>query len=76
MTVTGRSLGIDKFELDDRPTLVAWISETVCVDAQQFSLSESQRAELDRCIADDDGFPDDIVPWDDIKVSVRARLRQ
>jgi putative addiction module component (TIGR02574 family) len=36
--------------------------------------AKSQRAELDRRVADDDEFPDDVVPWDEVKASVRARL--
>lgn len=76
MTVTARSLGIDKLDLDDRLALVEEIWASVCADAQQFPLSQSQRAELDRRVADDDEFPDDIAPWDDIKASVRARLER
>ena len=28
---------------------------------------EMQRAELDRRVAEDDAFPDDVIPWEDIK---------
>lgn len=76
MTITARSLGIDKLALDDRLALVEEIWASVCADAQKFPLSQSQRAELDRRIADDDEFPDDIVPWGDVKASARARLQR
>lgn len=39
-----------------------------------FPLTEPQRAELDRRVAADAEFPDDVVPWDEVKASVRARL--
>lgn len=74
MSVTARSLGIDKLDVDDRLALVEEIWASVCADAGQFPLSQSQRAELDRRLADDDEFPDDVAPWDDIKASIRARL--
>lgn len=30
--------------------------------------------ELDRRVADDDQFPSDVIPWSEVKASVRARL--
>lgn len=74
MAVTAKSLGIDKLDVDDRLALVEEIWASICADAERFPFSVSQRAELDRRVADDDEFPDDVVPWDEVKASVRARL--
>ena len=74
MTVTAKSLGIDKLGVNDRLALVEEIWASICADARRFPLSQSQREELDRRVADDDEFPDDLVPWDEVKASVRARL--
>ena len=74
MAVTAKSLGIDKLDVDDRLALVEEIWASICADAERFPLSESQRAELDRRVADDDAFPGDVVPWDEVKTSVRACL--
>lgn len=74
MAVTAKSLGIDKLDVDDRLALVEEIWASICADAARFPLSVSQRAELDRRVADDDEFPDDDVPLDEVKASVRARL--
>jgi putative addiction module component (TIGR02574 family) len=74
MAVTAKSLGIDKLDVDDRLALVEEIWASICADAERFPLSVSQRAELDRRVADDDEFPDDDVPLDEVKASVRARL--
>ena len=74
MTVTAASLGIDKLGVDERLALVEEIWASICADAQRFPLSESQQAELERRIAEDDEFPEDVVPWEDVKASVRARL--
>ncbi len=76
MTVTAKSLGIDKLDVNDRLALVEEIWASVCADAREFPLSQFQRAELDRRVADDDEFPDDIVSWEEVKASVRARLQR
>ena len=44
--------------------------------AKAFPLTDAQRAELDRRIGDDDAFPDDVVPWDEVKALVRSRLER
>jgi len=74
MTVTVRSLGIDKLAVDDRLTLVEEIWASIVADAPAFPLSAAQRVELDRRVADDDTFPDDLVAWSEVQASVRARL--
>ena len=38
-----------------------------------FPLSEAQRRELIRRIADDDANPDDVIPWEEVKAKARAR---
>lgn len=74
MGVTVKTLGIDRLGVDERLALVEEIWASICVDAKGFPLAEMQRAELDRRIADDDAFPDDVVPWNEIKASARSRL--
>ena len=74
MDMTEKSLGIDRLNVDERLALVEEIWATICADAIKFPLTEAQREELDRRVADDDAFPDDVVPWDEVKASVRLRL--
>lgn len=76
MNVSVKTLGIDRLNVDERLALVEEIWATICADAKAFPLTDAQRAELDRRVADDDAFPDDVVPWDEVKASVRARLGQ
>lgn len=76
MTVTARSLGIDKLGVNAKLALVEEIWESICADAQVFPLSNSQRTELERRVSEDDEFPDDVVPWDEVKAAVRARLER
>jgi len=74
MAVSVKTLGIDRLGVDERLALVEEIWATICADAQAFPLSDEQRAELDRRVADDDSFPEDVVPWDEVKAAVRSRL--
>jgi putative addiction module component (TIGR02574 family) len=74
MGVSVKTLGIDRLNVDERLALVEEIWATICADAKAFPLTDAQRAELDRRVADDDAFPHDVVPWDEVKASVRSRL--
>ena len=74
MGVSVKTLGIDRLNVDERLALVEEIWATICADAKVFPLTDAQRAELDRRVADDDAFPDDVMPWDEVKASVRSRL--
>ena len=74
MSVSVKSLGIDRLNVDEKLALVEEIWATICVDTSNFSLTDAQRTELDRRVAEDDAFPDDVVPWDEVKASVQTRL--
>ena len=74
MAVSVKTLGIDRLNVDERLALVEEIWATICADAKAFPHSDAQRAELDRRVADDYAFPDDVVPWDEVNASVRSRL--
>jgi putative addiction module component (TIGR02574 family) len=74
MEVSVKTLSIDQLNVDERLALVGEIWATICADAQAFPLADAQRSELDRRVAEDDAFPDDVVPWDEVKASVRSRL--
>ena len=74
MSVSVKTLGIDRLNVDERLALVEEIWATICTDNMAFPLTDAQRAELDRRVADDDAFPNDVVPWDEVKASVRSRL--
>lgn len=76
MTVSAKAFGIDRLNIDDRLALVEEIWASICADSASFPLTEAQRAEIDRRVADDEAFPDDVIPWEDIKASMRARLAQ
>jgi putative addiction module component (TIGR02574 family) len=74
MGASAKSLGIDKLDVSDRLALVEEIWASIVADAGAFPLTSEQRDELDRRVADDDDYPDDVIPWKDVKSSVRSRL--
>ena len=74
MSISVKTLGIDRLNVDERLALVEEIWATICADAKAFLLTDEQRAELDRRVADDDSFPEDVVPLDKVKASARSRL--
>jgi len=67
-------LGIDRLNIDERLALVEEIWATICADATAFPLTDEQRAELDRRVADDDSFPEEVAPWEAVKAAARSRL--
>jgi putative addiction module component (TIGR02574 family) len=74
MAVSAKSLGIDKLNVDERLALVEEIWASIVADAKVFPLTPEQREELDRRVAEDDQFPDEVLPWSEVKASVRARI--
>lgn len=74
MGVSAKSLGIDRLKIGDRLALIEELWASICAEGTNFPLTEAQRAELDRRVADDEAFPNDVIPWKDIKASVRTRL--
>jgi putative addiction module component (TIGR02574 family) len=74
MNVSAKTLGIDRLNVDERLALVEEIWASICTDSMTFPLTDAQRAELDLRVADDDAFPNDVLPWNEVKASVRSRL--
>lgn len=68
------ALGIDKLDVEDRLALVEEIWASIVADAEVSPLTPEQREELDRRVADDDAYPNDVIPWSEVKASVRARF--
>ena len=64
-----QALGIDRLSRDQRIALVLEIWDTIAAEPQQPLLTEAQRRELERRIAEDDANPDDVVPWEQVKTA-------
>lgn len=76
MTPTMKSLGIDQLPRDVRVALVHEIWDSIAAETTSMPLSDAQRAELERRIADDDANPDDVTPWEQVEAEILARLRK
>ena len=76
MTPTTKSLGIDELPRETRIALVQEIWDSIAAESNSGLLSEAQRKELDRRIAEDDAHPDDVIPWEIVKAKALARLKK
>jgi putative addiction module component (TIGR02574 family) len=75
MSPTVKSLGIDRLTREQQIALVQEIWATLAAEPGQPLLTEAQRRELDRRVAEDDANPDDVVPWEQVKAQTLARLK-
>ena len=75
MSVSLKSLGIDKLSIEERLALVEELWDSIADSDAGLPLTDSQQAELDRRLAEHDAQPDDVVPWDQVKASIGGRLK-
>jgi len=73
MNVFLKSLGIGRLSVDERLTLVEALWDSI---AEATPLTDAQRAELERRLAEHESDPDDVVPWQEAKASITARLKR
>ncbi len=73
MSVSLKALGIEQLSVEERLALVEELWDSI---AEATPLTDAQRAELDRRLADHEADPDGVVPWEDIKASITARLKR
>ena len=70
-----KSLGIDRLSVEERLTLVEDLWDSIADENAAAPLTDAQRAELDRRLADYKANSHDVVPWEDVKASITARLK-
>jgi putative addiction module component (TIGR02574 family) len=71
---TVKSLGIDRLPREECLALVQAIWDTIAAEPQPPLLSEAQRQELARRVAEDNGAPDDVIPWEQVRAQTVVRL--
>lgn len=76
MSPTLQSLGLGNLGIKDKLALIEELWESVIAEDPAMALTDAQRAELDRRIADYEANPDDVVPWEEIKASRAERLKK
>jgi len=75
MSPTLQSLGIDRLTREQRIALVQEIWATIAAEPAESLLTDAQRRELQRRVAEDEANPDDVVPWDQVKAQTLSRLK-
>ena len=76
MAVSLKSLGIDRLGVEERLALVEELWDSIAADSAVVPLTEAQRAELDRRIAEHEASSGDVVPWEQVKASTTQRLKK
>ena len=70
------ALGIDRMSVADRIALATAIWDSIAAEPHAPLLTEPQRLELERRLADHAANPDDVVPWELIKAEALARFKR
>ena len=76
MAVSLKSLGIERLGIEERLTLVEEIWDSIAADSAAIPLTQAQRDELDRRIAEHEANPDDVVSWEEVKSTLTKRLKK
>jgi putative addiction module component (TIGR02574 family) len=76
MNVSIKSLGIDRLSVEERLALVEELWDSIAESTGELPLTEAQQAELERRLSEHNARPDDVVPWEDVKASIEARLQR
>jgi putative addiction module component (TIGR02574 family) len=76
MAVSLKSLGIERLGIEERLTLVEELWDSIAADSTVVPLTQAQRSELDRRIAEHEANPDDVLPWEEVKASITERLSE
>ncbi len=76
MSPTLQELGIDRLSAEDRLMLAEAIWDSVAQEMERAPLSEGQRKELERRLADSIARPDAVTPWEVVKARALARARK
>jgi putative addiction module component (TIGR02574 family) len=67
---------IKALSVEDRLRLVEAIWDTIAEDPDQVRLTEAQKQELDRRIADMEANPDDCIPWEEVYAQSMRRVQR
>ena len=62
--------------IDEQIELVEAIWTGIVSRGLEPSLTQAQKLELDRRLADHLANPDDVIAWDDVKAAALAKIRQ
>jgi len=64
---------VDSWTVEDRLRLMDRIWDGLLSQGHEPGLTDAQKAEIDRRLADDDAEPDDLVSWEEVKAEAFRR---
>jgi putative addiction module component (TIGR02574 family) len=73
MDITTTLNQIVTLDIQDRIRLVQAILESIAAEQDYFDLTDSQKQELDRRIDNYEANPDNVLTWEEVRASVKAR---
>ena len=76
MSVTAKSLGIDKLDVANRLALIGELWDSVSAETESLPMSSEMKAELDTRIAEADANPESGISWEKAKNEAATRLRK
>jgi putative addiction module component (TIGR02574 family) len=76
MAVTMKDLGIDRLSVEERLALVQEIWDSIAAEPGRTHLSDAQRRELERRLAEHAANPGDVVSWEQVKAEALARFQR
>ncbi len=65
---------VRKLSVDEQIALVEALWDSIVERNAVPALTQAQKVELDRRIADHEANPDDVVPWEEVKASALDRI--
>ena len=71
-----QDLGLDRLSPEDRLAVAEAIWDSVAREVEAAPLTEPQRAELERRLADSIARPQAVTPWEAVKARALARARR
>jgi putative addiction module component (TIGR02574 family) len=76
MPPTIQELGIDRLSAEDRLAVADAIWDSVAREIEESPLTASQRAELERRLANSIAHPEAVTTWETVKARALARARR
>ena len=76
MSVSKKALGIEHLDVEARLSLVEKLWNSIAGDSAAAPLTRVQRAEHKRGLAGHEANPDDVVSWNDVRISINERLKK
>ena len=66
----------NSLSIDERIRLAEAIWEGIDAEEPLPELTEAQKQELDRRLAEHEANPHDVIPWEQVKADIEARLKR